>query len=446
MDNGIKATHKILCGNLISYGNKIDTIFQLFGTDENAITQSLSWVLSRCPEFNKCIINKIFGEIYFSNEYIVYYQRYTSTNGITDIEITDNENYHIIIEAKRGWNLPQFQQLKKYAEKSDFVKNNAVNKIIVTMSECSAEYAESNLPKEINGITIKHMSWRDVFDCAKKAKKNSDNAGKKMLDELCRYLEGVIGMQNYLSNEVYCVSLSKATVSENSSLRWLDIVTEYGKYFCPQGNGWLVEPPNYIAFRYDGRVQSIHHIESYVITKNIHKYISGYPDFQEKIPHFVFTLGKAIIPSKCVKSGSTIRARRVWAMIDLLLTCDSVDEAVKKTKERKCITNKYEIINTDSQDTQQWNTEQYIDYSNVSPKAKMVWQTKAGELIKNPIYREAVNSYRDTLEDDIAIRGFDSSTFEGMEYLMITNMGGGLPIEGFYEMKEKIFEIADEND
>ncbi len=44
------------------------------------------------------------------------------------------------------------------------------------------------------------------------------------------------------------------------------------------------------------------------------------------------------------------------------------------------------------------------------------------------------------------IEGFDQSTFEGMEYLMLTNMGGGLPIKGFYEMKEKIFEIADKDD
>ena len=93
--------------------------------------------------------------------------------------------------------------------------------------------------------------------------------------------------------------------------------------------------------------------------------------------------------------------------------------------------------------SQKWRTEQYIDYSNVSSKAKKVWQTKAGELIKNPDYREAVNGYRDTLEDEIAVEGFDSSTFEGMEYLMHTNMGGGLPIKGFFEMKEKIFEIAD---
>ncbi|MCM1328614.1 MAG: hypothetical protein NC253_04160 [Ruminococcus sp.] len=100
-----------------------------------------------------------------------------------------------------------------------------------------------------------------------------------------------------------------------------------------------------------------------------------------------------------------------------------------------------------SNENKKWSTEQYIDYSGVSSGIKKIWQTKADELIKNPEYRDAINSYRDTLLlDDILVDGFDRSTFEAMEYLMMTNMGGGLPIEGFYEMKEKIFEIAGRND
>lgn len=87
-----------------------------------------------------------------------------------------------------------------------------------------------------------------------------------------------------------------------------------------------------------------------------------------------------------------------------------------------------------------------MDYSSVSPKAKRVWQMRTSELIKKPIYRDAINAYRDTLEDEIEVNGFDSVSFEVIEYHMCTNMGGGLPIKGFYEMKEKIFEIADKND
>ena len=87
--------------------------------------------------------------------------------------------------------------------------------------------------------------------------------------------------------------------------------------------------------------------------------------------------------------------------------------------------------------------EQYVDYSSVSEKAKMVWKMRTGELIKNKLYRDAINSYRDALEDETAVRGFDNVSFEVIEYHIYTNMGGGLPIKGFFEMKEKIFEIAD---
>lgn len=322
-------------GTLISYGEATDNIFKLFGTDENAITQSLSWALARSPELTESIIKQVFGSINVYDKYVVYYQRYSHENGITDIEITDNINYHIIIEAKKGWNLPKYEQLNNYATRDDFCNSNIPHKKIITMSECSQEYAEHNLPKEINGIGIAHISWKNVFKYANSAKKLSSNANKKMLDELCRYLEEVIGMQNYLSNEVYCVSLSKDTVTDSCSLRWLDIVLKYHKYTFPQGNSWPVEPPNYIAFRYDGKLQSIHHVETYFLTKNIHEYISEYPDITYDDPHFVISLGEAIIPSKQVKSGKTMWSKRVWAMFDLLLTCDTVEEAAKKSRERK---------------------------------------------------------------------------------------------------------------
>ena len=322
-------------GTLISYGEMTETIFELFGSDENAITKSLAWVMSRCPDFCKCIAERVFGNVQMSGEYFVYYQRYSSDNGITDIEVTDNENFHIIFEAKKGWQLPLYDQLQKYSGRKEFRSECTKYKKIVSMSECSTEYAENYLPKEIEGIEIMHLSWKDVFDCARKAGANLNNAGRKILDELCRYLEGVIGMQNYLSNEVYCVSLSDDFVSEGCSLRWSDIVLKYNRYTCPQGHGWPVEPPNYIAFRYKGRLLSVHHIKGYAITKNIKGYISEYPDITEEYLNFVFELGEAVKPFKEVKSGKNMRARRAWVMFDLLLTCDTVEEAVRKSKERK---------------------------------------------------------------------------------------------------------------
>ena len=83
------------------------------------------------------------------------------------------------------------------------------------------------------------------------------------------YFGGIMSTQQKTSNWVYVVSLSYAKAGD-SCLTYVDIVEKKGKYYHPFGNNWPKEAPNYIAFRYDGKLQSIHHIESYVITRNAH--------------------------------------------------------------------------------------------------------------------------------------------------------------------------------
>ena len=50
----------------------------------------------------------------------------------------------------------------------------------------------------------------------------------------------------------------------------------------------------------------------------------------------MFSLGEPIEPHKEVKCGSkVVRSTRIYADIDLLLTCDTLTEAMEKTKARK---------------------------------------------------------------------------------------------------------------
>ena len=141
--------------------------------------------------------------------------------------------------------------------------------------------------------------------------------------------------QDQYSNKVFVVALNR----EFSAIgrEYIDIVNELQKYYCPIEKNWVTKPPNYIAFRYDGRLESIHHIESY---KVIH-------DFQEDFglsepqptgyPFYLFDLGPAIIPPKEIPTNN--RDKRVYGpghnicFIDLLLTCDSVAGASGKTRQ-----------------------------------------------------------------------------------------------------------------
>jgi hypothetical protein len=45
-------------GELIAYGSKVTSIFQLIGTLENDITKSIAWALCQCPYFSKCVFDE----------------------------------------------------------------------------------------------------------------------------------------------------------------------------------------------------------------------------------------------------------------------------------------------------------------------------------------------------------------------------------------------------
>ncbi len=62
------------------------------------------------------------------------------------MEITDNKSFYVIIEAKRGWNLPHEDQLIMYTECKDILESGVKHKAIISMSECSEEYTDSHLP------------------------------------------------------------------------------------------------------------------------------------------------------------------------------------------------------------------------------------------------------------------------------------------------------------
>ena len=318
------------------HGHEINNFFQLLGTKENDITLSLSWVLSNCPAFLGGFIHYVcdFEELDFDKVEIDC-QEYETNKGYTDIEIKDNETFHIIVEAKRGWNLPSKEQINKYAKRKSFAKSKIKRKCIVTLSECSRQYAAKKIPEVTkNGIPLVHCSFREIFQIAQKAYEKSNHAQKRLLDDFCQYMRGWMTMQNYNSNWVYVVSLSRDCPA-GSSITYIDVVEKYSKYFHPYDyKGWPKEPPNYIAFRYEGKLQSIHHIESYVVTSNLHDEIKEMPDFEEDGDYFVYRLGPAIVPAKEVKTGNIYRSGRVWAMLDTLLTCDTISEARNVSNQR----------------------------------------------------------------------------------------------------------------
>jgi Trk K+ transport system NAD-binding subunit len=125
--------------NLYLYKNPVNSVFQLLGDKENDISYSVAWALSQSTNMLANFLKHIVGFISSSDETMIRLQEYRDDKGFTDIEIFIPGKVHIIAEAKRGWNVPNEEQLKRYAPR--FKKGSGANYLLV-LSECSKEYAK----------------------------------------------------------------------------------------------------------------------------------------------------------------------------------------------------------------------------------------------------------------------------------------------------------------
>jgi len=320
-------------GELTRGGRSIRTIFGLLGYKENDFTGAIGFVLYRSPTFLKALLSDV-GIDHLGEEWTIRLQEYGKDRGFTDVELESPGRVHLILEAKRSWEMPTERQLRRYAPRLQ--RSAAPVKLLVTLSECSQEFvdASSGLPQKIEDVPLEHRSWKDVLRLLRDARSATRGQERHYLAEIVRYLEEVIQMQRQESNMVYCVSLGGG-MPEGWKISWIDIVEKKHRYFHPVGNGWPVEPPNYMAFRYRGRLQSIHHIEEYAVVTKPHDHFPESPENEEWPPHFLYTLGPAIRPAKEVKNGKVYPNGRLWSMLDLLLTSKTVREARDRTDVRR---------------------------------------------------------------------------------------------------------------
>ncbi len=315
---------------LLLHNQPVPSVFSLLGQKENDITFSMGWALSRSPLFLQRFLQKVMRtkRLYDLDRIVVALQEFQKDSGITDIEIRDAA-LHVIIEAKRGWALPSHEQLKRYVPR--FRETKAENPLIVTASECSQDYARQYLSADVEKIRVGHISWSEVSALSRFGK--GTNAEKRLMQEFRNYIATIVNMQPQESNWVYVVSLSNFEWAPR--LTFIQVVEQRKRYFHPYGTGgWPKEPPNYLGFRYGGRLQSIHHVEGTEVIRNFYPHFSEAPD-KKVDPFFLYELGPSIRPAHEVKNGkSVLRNARRWAMLDLLLTSKTISDACDATAAR----------------------------------------------------------------------------------------------------------------
>ena len=86
-------------------------------------------------------------------------------------------------------------------------------------------------------------------------------------------------------------------------------------------------------------------------------------------------------------------------------------------------------------------TLEYIDARDLEPIGE--WKLTAGELKRIPQYYDAIHAYADTLPGDNARDKFYyGNSLADWENATRTNMGGGLPLTGFFELKQDVYDTA----
>lgn len=318
--------------DLTLHGRPIGTVFDLLGKKENDITYSVGYAMAQSAALAEAFIADVLPDAGDVATDIVQLQEGIPGAGFTDIELKAAEGkIHVVIEAKRGYSLPGDEQLAKYATRTEPQPT-----VLVVMAEASAAFVAGKLPVTVEDVPVLYRSWRQLDELvATVVGASRNNAEKRLLRDLSRYLRGLMTMQNVNSNLVYVVSLGGEI--EDSGINFREVVTKHDTYFCPVGGGYPKEPPNYLGFRFEGRLQQIRHVESYRVTDDNH---AGFEPLKGKVDwpderHWVFDLGPAIVPPKPVKTGGLYGSHRGWIALDLLLTCDTVAEALAKTNARE---------------------------------------------------------------------------------------------------------------
>ena len=139
-------------------------------------------------------------------------------------------------------------------------------------------------------------------------------------------------MRNRNDNLVYVVALNRETFG--GSATFVDVVEKHRKYFYPVGSNFPKPHPNYLGFRYDGYVKSIHFVECCAPITDYGPHFPEQPS-REEDPHWLFRLGPPIRPPNDMRVGANLFAQQRWCPIDLLLTSDTFAAALDAYDERK---------------------------------------------------------------------------------------------------------------
>jgi hypothetical protein len=315
---------------LTRHGSAVRSVFDLLGHDENDLTAAFAFVLANCPVLLAAFLRRVNpsdSDLRLDQARVAIEVR--GHDGRTDLEVT-LPGVMLVVEAKRGWLLPSAGQLATYAPRVRTWGEGA----LITLSQASPALARAQLPTRVGDVPVVHLPWRDVLTDITEAQAASRGRERLWLDHLRSYLKGVIKIRSVADSWTYCVALSEDRPGSGGVRTFRQFVTDELCYFHPYGtSGWPTEPPNFLAFRWNGAVRRIHRVVHSDVVPSLLDRWPDIPATDDTVrPHAVYRLGPRIPPLEPIPNGAQYRAARLWVLLDQLQTCPTLADALAQTR------------------------------------------------------------------------------------------------------------------
>lgn len=294
------------------HGSRVDTVFDLLGRNENDMTFALGWGLSRSRAVLRRFVERVAPGAELEPPVVVELQEHDRADGgFTDIELL-SADLHVIVEAKRGWDPPSDAQLLRYEPHLARADRPAQRVVILTHNGGEAVVRHQVGPRQpVPSAAVEVLGWSDVADSS------APPAAAVLLPSATWPPSSP---PTYEGSPTCGTSRARACTScrcrrlpspGGRSRRSTSSRSSGGTSSPGTGKNWTQTPPNYVAFRYYGRLQSIHHVDECAIAQEMRPYFPGAPDTSAWEPHFLTTLGPAIPPDHEVRTGKGSSAPRV---------------------------------------------------------------------------------------------------------------------------------------
>ncbi|WP_437191352.1 hypothetical protein [Planctomicrobium sp. SH527] len=324
---------------LHAYARPVNSPFGLLGTNENALSFALGYTFQQCLPFLQYFLRqlKITGiQLRSLRNTRIELQRYRSDiagQGITDIELHLPGHFHIIIEAKVGFALPTLQQCQKYLPHF----SDEPHQILVAMVQSPDDSFVERYSVEDCKLTghLVSFSWTRLFaGCVKLmlSEKLAEHS-KNWIRSFYNFLDQEYRMKAF-TTEVWIPSINTKPLWSGGMSFW-DIHQKYSLYW---DSTHPTVRPLYFAFRVHGSVDSIHRvnrIEHSIFIDDIVPELAQPRRKRQRVPCTVWHLDAPVSLPRSLKTGGGMYNRRVRCDLDLLLSCETVQEIEEQMRFRR---------------------------------------------------------------------------------------------------------------